>query len=287
MTVLCILLFIGAMGKSAQLGLHTWLARRDGRPDAGFGADPRGNDGHRRRVHGLPPVADVRSQPDRAGLRHLHRRATCFFAATVGTTQWDIKRVIAYSTCSQLGYMFFAAGVGAYGAAMFHLFTHAFFKALLFLGAGSVIHAMHHEQDMRYYGGLRKQIPLTFWAMTAGTLAITGVGIAGVFGFAGFYSKDAILEAAFASGTELGGFAFWVGITAALMTSFYSWRLVFLTFFGKPRWAVGAYPARGSRCARARRMTIMRMDMRTTRTTMNITATALRGITRTKARCRC
>jgi NADH-quinone oxidoreductase subunit L len=163
--------------------------------------------------------------------------ATCFFAATVGTTQWDIKRVIAYSTCSQLGYMFFAAGVGAYNAAMFHLFTHAFFKALLFLGAGSVIHAMHHEQDMRFYGGLRKHIPLTFWAMTAGTLAITGVGIYWLHaGFAGFHSKDAILEAAFASGSEPGMFAFWVGVVAALMTSFYSWRLVFLTFFGKPRW---------------------------------------------------
>jgi NADH-quinone oxidoreductase subunit L len=132
--------------------------------------------------------------------------------------------------------MFFAAGVGAYGAAMFHLFTHAFFKALLFLGAGSVIHAMHHEQDMRYYGGLRKHIPITFWAMTAGTLAITGVGIVDVVGFAGFYSKDAILEAAFARGTELSHFAFFMGIFAALLTSFYSWRLVFLTFFGKPRW---------------------------------------------------
>jgi NADH-quinone oxidoreductase subunit L len=163
--------------------------------------------------------------------------ATCLFAATIGTTQWDIKRVIAYSTCSQLGYMFFAAGVGAYGAAMFHLFTHAFFKALLFLGAGSVIHAMHHEQDMRYYGALRKQIPFTFWAMLAGTLAITGVGVLGVFGFAGFYSKDAILEAAFASGTEMGRTAFWVGAFAALLTSFYSWRLMFLTFWGKPRWA--------------------------------------------------
>jgi NADH-quinone oxidoreductase subunit L len=163
--------------------------------------------------------------------------ATCLFAATVGTTQWDIKRVIAYSTCSQLGYMFFAAGVGAYGNAMFHLFTHAFFKALLFLGAGSVIHAMHHEQDMRYYGGLRKSIPLTFYAMLAGTLAITGVGVAGVFGFAGFYSKDAILEAAFASGSEMGRAAFWIGAFAALLTSFYSWRLMFLTFWGKPRWA--------------------------------------------------
>jgi NADH-quinone oxidoreductase subunit L len=163
--------------------------------------------------------------------------ATCFFAATVGTTQWDIKRVIAYSTCSQLGYMFFAAGVGAYGAAMFHLFTHAFFKALLFLGAGSVIHAMHHEQDMRHYGGLWKKIPWTFAAMTAGTLAITGVGLEGVFGFAGFYSKDAIIASAFASGSEMGRFAWGMGVFAALLTSFYSWRLVFLTFFGKPRWA--------------------------------------------------
>ena len=130
------------------------------------------------------------------------------FAATVGTVQTDIKRVIAYSTCSQLGYMFFSAGVGAYGAAMFHLFTHAFFKALLFLGAGSVIHAMHHEQDMRYYGALRKHIPITFWAMMAGTLAITGVGIVDVVGFAGFYSKDAILEAAYASGGANGQLAF-------------------------------------------------------------------------------
>jgi NADH-quinone oxidoreductase subunit L len=132
--------------------------------------------------------------------------------------------------------MFFAAGVGAYGASMFHLFTHAFFKALLFLGAGSVIHAMHHEQDMRYYGGLWKKIPLTFAAMMAGTLAITGVGIDDVFGFAGFYSKDAILEAAYAKGTEWGTFAFALGIFAALLTSFYSWRLIYLTFFGKPRW---------------------------------------------------
>jgi NADH-quinone oxidoreductase subunit L len=162
---------------------------------------------------------------------------TAFFAATVGLVQNDIKRVIAYSTCSQLGYMFVAAGVGVYSVAMFHLFTHAFFKAMLFLGAGSVIHAMHHEQDMRYYGGLRKHIPLTFWAMTAGTLAITGVGIYWLHaGFAGFHSKDAIIEAAFASGTESGRVAFWVGVFAALLTSFYSWRLVFLTFFGKPRW---------------------------------------------------
>jgi NADH-quinone oxidoreductase subunit L len=173
--------------------------------------------------------------------------ATALFAATVGTAQNDIKRVIAYSTCSQLGYMFFAAGVGAYNAAMFHLFTHAFFKALLFLGAGSVIHAMHHEQDMRYYGALRKEIPLTFWAMLLGTLAITGVGIIQVagfpgFGFAGFYSKDAIIESAWqARGSAVGGFAFFVGVTAALLTSFYSWRLLFLTFFGAPRWAASEH----------------------------------------------
>ena len=237
MTVLCILLFIGAMGKSAQLGLHTWL------PDAMEGPTPVSALIHAATMVTAGVFMVCRLSPmfetSQTALNFVTfiGAATCFFAATVGTTQWDIKRVIAYSTCSQLGYMFFAAGVGAYGAAMFHLFTHAFFKALLFLGAGSVIHAMHHEQDMRYYGGLRKKIPVTFWAMTAGTLAITGVGIAGAVGFAGFYSKDAILEAAFGSGTQIGSFAFWVGITAALMTSFYSWRLVFLTFFGKPRWA--------------------------------------------------
>src|SRR3546814_16462749 len=132
--------------------------------------------------------------------------------------------------------MFFAAGVGAYGAAMFHLFTHAFFKALLFLGAGSVIHAMHHEQDMRYYGALRKHIPLTYWAMMAGTLAITGVGIAGVFGFAGFYSKDGILEAAYAAGVG-GRLAFWVGTFAALPSRFFSLPLVFLPSLVNPPWA--------------------------------------------------
>ena len=235
MTILCLLLFIGAMGKSAQLGLHTWL------PDAMEGPTPVSALIHAATmvtagvfmVCRLSPMFET--APVALGVVTFVGAATCFFAATVGTTQWDIKRVIAYSTCSQLGYMFFAAGVGAYGAAMFHLFTHAFFKALLFLGAGSVIHAMHHEQDMRYYGGLRKHIPLTYWAMLMGTLAITGVGIAGVAGFAGFYSKDGILEAAFAAGGG-GQVAFWVGIFAALLTSFYSWRLVFLTFFGKPRW---------------------------------------------------
>jgi NADH-quinone oxidoreductase subunit L len=166
--------------------------------------------------------------------------ATCIFAATVACCQNDIKRVIAYSTCSQLGYMFFAAGAGAYGAAMFHLFTHAFFKALLFLAAGSVIHAMHHEQDMRYYGALRKEIPITFWVMVIGTLAITGVGVEG-FGFAGFWSKDAILESAWSSGSVAGTVAFWIGALAALLTSFYSWRLIFMTFFGEPRWAASEH----------------------------------------------
>jgi NADH-quinone oxidoreductase subunit L len=240
MTVLCLLLFIGAMGKSAQLGLHTWL------PDAMEGPTPVSALIHAATmvtagvfmVCRLSPMFEA--APVALGFVTFIGAATCLFAATVGTVQMDIKRVIAYSTCSQLGYMFFAAGVGAYNAAMFHLFTHAFFKALLFLGAGSVIHAMHHEQDMRFYGGLRKSIPLTFWVMTAGTLAITGVGIAGVFGFAGFYSKDAILEAAFASGGG-GVTAFWVGTFAALLTSFYSWRLVFMTFFGEPRWAASEH----------------------------------------------
>jgi NADH-quinone oxidoreductase subunit L len=158
---------------------------------------------------------------------------TAFVAATIGLVQNDIKRVIAYSTMSQLGYMFVAAGVGAYPVAMFHLFTHAFFKAMLFLGAGSVIHAMHHEQDMRNYGGLRKKIPLTFGAMMIGTLAITGVGIplTGWFGFAGFVSKDAIIESAYVGSS----YAFWMLVIAAFMTSFYSWRLMFMTFYGTPR----------------------------------------------------
>lgn len=235
MTVLCLLLFVGAMGKSAQLGLHTWL------PDAMEGPTPVSALIHAATmvtagvfmVCRLSPMFEV--SPTALTVVTGIGAATCIFAATIGTVQTDIKRVIAYSTCSQLGYMFFAAGVGAYGAAMFHLFTHAFFKALLFLGAGSVIHAMHHEQDMRFYGGLRRHIPITFWTMLAGTLAITGVGIYGVGGFAGYHSKDAILEAAWASGSGQG--AFWVGTLAALLTSFYSWRLMFLTFWGKPRWA--------------------------------------------------
>ncbi len=232
MTTLCLLLFVGAMGKSAQLGLHTWL------PDAMEGPTPVSALIHAATmvtagvfmVCRLSPMFEA-SITAQAVVTYVGA-ATALFAASVALVQTDIKRVIAYSTCSQLGYMFFAAGSGAYGAAMFHLFTHAFFKALLFLGAGSVIHAMHHEQDMRFYGGLRKHIPVTFWLMTVGTLALTGF-----FFTAGYYSKDAILEAAFASGTSHGQLAFFVGAFVALLTSFYSWRLVFLTFFGSPRWA--------------------------------------------------
>jgi NADH-quinone oxidoreductase subunit L len=240
MTLLCLLLFVGACGKSAQLGLHTWL------PDAMEGPTPVSALIHAATmvtagvfmVCRLSPMFET-SITAQAVVTYVGA-ATAIFAATVATTQNDIKRVVAYSTCSQLGYMFFAAGVGAYGAGMFHLFTHAFFKALLFLGAGSVIHAMHHEQDMRFYGGLRKQIPLTFWVMVIGTLAITGVGIFGV-GFAGYWSKDSILESAFASGTVHGGIAFFLGALAALLTSFYSWRLIFLTFYGDPRWAASEH----------------------------------------------
>ncbi|MET0240459.1 MAG: NADH-quinone oxidoreductase subunit L, partial [Sphingobium sp.] len=241
MTVICLLLFLGAMGKSAQLGLHTWL------PDAMEGPTPVSALIHAATmvtagvfmVCRLSPLFET--SPTAMSVVTIVGAATCIFAATIGTVQNDIKRVIAYSTCSQLGYMFFAAGVGAYGAAMFHLLTHAFFKALLFLCAGSVIHAMHHEQDMRYYGGLRKSIPLTYWAMMMGTLAITGVGIPGTsLGFAGFFSKDAILESAYAAGGHGTG-AFFVGALAALLTSFYSWRLIFLTFYGKPRWAASEH----------------------------------------------
>ena len=239
MTVLCLLLFVGAMGKSAQLGLHTWL------PDAMEGPTPVSALIHAATmvtagvfmVCRLSPMFET--SPVALDVVRFVGAATCLFAATCALVQTDIKRVIAYSTCSQLGYMFFAAGVGAYGAAMFHLFTHAFFKALLFLGAGSVIHAMHHEQDMRYYGGLRKSIPVTFWAMLLGTLAITGVGLPFVdIGFAGFHSKDAIIEAAWASGWTG---AWFVGVLVAMITSFYSWRLMFLTFWGTPRWAASEH----------------------------------------------
>jgi NADH-quinone oxidoreductase subunit L len=230
------LLFIGAMGKSAQLLLHTWL------PDAMEGPTPVSA-----LIHAATMVTagvflvcrmspGIEYAPTAGAFIIIIGAITAFFAATVGLVQNDIKRVIAYSTCSQLGYMFVAAGVGVYSVAMFHLLTHAFFKAMLFLGAGSVIHAMHHEQDMRNYGALRKKIPLTFWAMMIGTLAITGVGIPTTyFGFAGFFSKDAVVESAFAFGGQLGSFAFWALIVAAMFTSFYSWRLMFLTFFGEAR----------------------------------------------------
>ncbi|QHQ34629.1 NADH-quinone oxidoreductase subunit L [Algicella marina] len=236
---ICVLLFIGAMGKSAQLFLHTWL------PDAMEGPTPVSALIHAATmvtagvflVCRMSPLFDY--APGALTLVTVVGASTAFFAATVGLVQNDIKRVIAYSTCSQLGYMFAAAGVGFYQAAMFHLFTHAAFKAMLFLGAGSVIHAMHHEQDMRNYGGLRKKIPVTFWAMMIGTLAITGVGIPFSYdlfhlpiGFAGFVSKDAIIEGVFAGHST---YAFLMLVTAALFTSFYSWRLIFMTFFGEPR----------------------------------------------------
>ncbi|GLP88450.1 NADH-quinone oxidoreductase subunit L [Tritonibacter mobilis] len=231
--LIAFLLFVGAMGKSAQLILHTWL------PDAMEGPTPVSALIHAATmvtagvflVCRMSPLMEV--APEATTFITVLGATTAFFAATVGLVQTDIKRVIAYSTCSQLGYMFVAAGVGMYSAAMFHLFTHAFFKAMLFLGAGSVIHAMHHEQDMMNYGGLRKKIPYTFWAMMIGTLAITGVGIPLThIGFAGFLSKDAIIESAYAGGSMYG---FWMLVIAAAMTSFYSWRLMFLTFYGKPR----------------------------------------------------
>ncbi|CUH44429.1 NADH-quinone oxidoreductase subunit L [Ruegeria atlantica] len=231
--VICVLLFIGAMGKSAQLILHTWL------PDAMEGPTPVSALIHAATmvtagvflICRMSPLMEF--APGATGFITFLGASTAFFAATVGLVQTDIKRVIAYSTCSQLGYMFVAAGVGMYSAAMFHLLTHAFFKALLFLGAGSVIHAMHHEQEMTEYGGLRQKIPYTFWAMMIGTLAITGVGIPLTqIGFAGFLSKDAIIESAFAGGT---GYAFWMLVIAAAFTSFYSWRLIFLTFYGEER----------------------------------------------------
>jgi NADH-quinone oxidoreductase subunit L len=234
--VAAFLLFIGAMGKSAQFFLHTWL------PDAMEGPTPVSALIHAATmvtagvfmVARLSPIFE--HAPHAATFVTLIGATTAFFAATVGLVQNDIKRVIAYSTCSQLGYMFVAEGVGAYSLGVFHLFTHAFFKALLFLGAGSVIHAMHHEQDMRNMGGLRKDIPFTFAMMTIGTLALTGVGIPHTqLGFAGYFSKDAIIEAAFAAGEHhTAAFIGFVStVVAAALTSFYSWRLVFMTFFGE------------------------------------------------------
>ena len=237
MTVVCLLLFMGAMGKSAQFLLHTWL------PDAMEGPTPVSALIHAATmvtagvfmVARLSPLFET--SPFAMTVVLIIGAITAFFAATVGLVQNDIKRVIAYSTCSQLGYMFVALGAGAYSAGVFHLFTHAFFKALLFLGAGAVIHAMHHEQDMRNMGGLRHKIPVTYAMMLIGTLALTGVGIPGIdfLGFAGFFSKDSIIEAAYAVGGNTGNFAFWLLVVAALFTSFYSWRLIHLTFHGAPR----------------------------------------------------
>jgi NADH-quinone oxidoreductase subunit L len=235
LTVLCLLLFMGAMGKSAQFLLHTWL------PDAMEGPTPVSALIHAATmvtagvflVARLSPLFEL--APVARDVVIIVGAITAFFAATVGLVQNDIKRVIAYSTCSQLGYMFVAMGVGAYGIGMFHLFTHAFFKALLFLGAGSVIHAMSGEQDMRKMGGLAPHIRITWAMMLIGTFALTGVGIPGLFGFAGFHSKDAIIESAYASHAAPHMLAFGLLVIAAFCTSFYSWRLAFMTFNGVSR----------------------------------------------------
>ncbi len=234
MTTLCLLLFMGAMGKSAQFLLHTWL------PDAMEGPTPVSALIHAATmvtagvfmVARLSPLFEL--APTALMVVTFVGTITAFFAATVALVQNDIKRVIAYSTCSQLGYMFAALGVGAYGAGIFHLFTHASFKALLFLGAGSVIHAMHHEQDMRNMGGLAPKIRITWVMMLIGTLALTGVGIPHFIGFAGFESKDAIIEATYAAHLPYD-YVFWLLTIAAFMTAFYSWRLIFMTFHGKTR----------------------------------------------------
>ncbi len=230
LTVICLLLFMGAMGKSAQIGLHTWL------PDAMEGPTPVSALIHAATMVTAGVFLVARMSP----LFELSQTAltfvtfigatTAIFAATVGLVQNDIKRVIAYSTCSQLGYMFVALGVGAYSVAIFHLFTHAFFKALLFLGAGSVIHAVSDEQDMRRMGGLKKHIPVTYWLMVIGTLALTGFPFT-----AGYFSKDAVIEAAFVGGNAFATYGWGLTVLAALLTSFYSWRLIFMTFHGKPR----------------------------------------------------
>jgi NADH-quinone oxidoreductase subunit L len=229
MTLICLLLFMGAMGKSAQFLLHTWL------PDAMEGPTPVSALIHAATmvtagvfmVARLSPLFELSHTA--LAVVTLVGATTAFFAATVGLVQNDIKRVVAYSTCSQLGYMFVAMGVGAYSVGIFHLFTHAFFKALLFLGSGSVIHAMHHEQDMRKMGGLWNKLPVTYVTMIIGTLALTGFPLT-----AGYYSKDAIIEAAYAGHNPFAAYAFVMTVVAALLTSFYSWRLIFKTFHGKP-----------------------------------------------------
>jgi NADH-quinone oxidoreductase subunit L len=229
LTVICLLLFMGAMGKSAQFLLHTWL------PDAMEGPTPVSALIHAATmvtagvfmVARLSPLFEL--APTAQAFVTLVGATTALFAATVALVQNDIKRIVAYSTCSQLGYMFVAMGAGAYSVGMYHLFTHAFFKALLFLGSGSVILAMHHEQDIRHMGGLKDKIPFTYWAMVIGTLALTGFPLT-----AGYFSKDAIIEAAFVAKNPIALYAFGATVVAALLTSFYSWRLIFVTFHGSP-----------------------------------------------------
>ena len=229
LTLICLLLFMGAMGKSAQFLLHTWL------PDAMEGPTPVSALIHAATmvtagvfmVARLSPLFEL--APNAQTFVTFIGATTAFFAATIGLVQNDIKRIIAYSTCSQLGYMFVAMGTGAYSVGMFHLFTHAFFKALLFLGSGSVILAMHHEQDIRHMGGLKDKIPFTYWTMVIGTLALTGFPLT-----AGYFSKDAIIEAAYVSTNPMALYAFGMTVIAAALTAFYSWRLIFLTFHGSP-----------------------------------------------------
>src|SRR5262245_20240262 len=227
LTLICLFLFMGAMGKSAQFLLHTWL------PDAMEGPTPVSALIHAATmvtagvfmVARLSPLFEL--SPTALAVVTIVGATTAFFAATVGLVQNDIKRIVAYSTCSQLGYMFVAMGVGAYSVGMFHLFTHAFFKALLFLGSGSVIHAMHHEQDIRNMGGLKRKLPVTYWTMVVGTLALTGFPLT-----AGYFSKDAIIEAAYAGKNPFAIYAFAMTVIAAGLTAFYSWRLIFKTFHG-------------------------------------------------------
>ena len=229
LTITCLLLFMGAMGKSAQFLLHTWL------PDAMEGPTPVSALIHAATmvtagvfmVARLSPLFEL--APNAQTFVIFIGATTAIFAATVALVQNDIKRIVAYSTCSQLGYMFVAMGCGAYSVGMFHLFTHAFFKALLFLGCGSVIHAMHHEQDIRHMGGLKDRIPFTYIVMVMGTLALTGFPLT-----AGYFSKDAIIEAAFVAKNPMAFYGFICTVGAALLTSFYSWRLIFKTFHGEP-----------------------------------------------------
>ena len=229
LTLTCVLLFMGAMGKSAQFLLHTWL------PDAMEGPTPVSALIHAATmvtagvfmVARLSPLFEL--APNAQAVVMFFGATTALFAATIGLVQNDIKRIVAYSTCSQLGYMFVAMGAGAYSVGMFHLFTHAFFKALLFLGSGSVIYAMHHEQDIRKMGGLKDRIPYTYFVMLVGTLALTGFPLT-----AGYFSKDAIIESAYVSHNPFAFYAFLMTVVAAGLTSFYSWRLIFKTFHGEP-----------------------------------------------------